>query len=76
MYVLLLFNIPISYFKKRIFLMFPFLLNFQNTVDDIKLTCEVTCNSEGLDQIPTRLPIKTKSRSVTPNKGNSNDICK
>lgn len=33
------------------------------------MTCELTCNSEGLDQIPTRLPMKTKSRSATPNKG-------
>ncbi|XP_018572470.1 pericentriolar material 1 protein isoform X2 [Anoplophora glabripennis] len=44
----------------------------QSNCEEIEMTIDFSCNGEGLDQVPTRLPIKVKSRSATPNKDRSN----
>nr|CAH7738167.1 unnamed protein product [Callosobruchus chinensis] len=41
------------------------------TTCDIDLNLDFPTNSEGLDQVPTRLPTKVKSRSTTPSKDRS-----
>lgn len=46
----------------------------QDDVDMAAPCIDFPPNAEGLDQVPTRLPTKTKSRSTTPNTGDRKSV--